>query len=167
MDTLQQLKDELRYEYVITQHFMEIYPARKNDYRVHEKSYQLIALVNHILNVFGWPAGILQTDEMDVAPKDGERPVLANNSEDLLKKLKTNFDASMAALENATEDDLKKQWSLKAGDKTLMQWDKYAAIRHSLNQITHHRAQLGVNYRLLNLELPHSYGPTADHSSFA
>ena len=73
----------------------------------------------------------------------------------------------MAALEKATEDDLTRDWALKAAEKTLMHWDKYGAIRHALNQITHHRAQLAVNYRLLGMELPHSYGPTADNTSFS
>ena len=43
-----------------------------------------------------------------------------------------------------------------------MEWTKYGAIRHSLNQMAHHRAQLGVYYRLLDIPVPASYGPSAD-----
>jgi uncharacterized damage-inducible protein DinB len=44
----------------------------------------------------------------------------------------------------------------------FQEWSKYGAIRHSLNQITHHRAQLGVYYRLNDIFVPGSYGPSAD-----
>ena len=48
------------------------------------------------------------------------------------------------------------------GRTSTADWDKYGAIRHSLNQTTHHRAQLGVYYRLLNIPVPGTYGPSAD-----
>jgi uncharacterized damage-inducible protein DinB len=165
MDTLQQLKDELQQEYNTTQQFLKNYPDDKNEYKPHDKSYTLQELANHIVNVFGWPGGIMQTAELDIAPKDGERPAYAASGNDLSAALQRNFEMSLAALKNSTEADLSNNWELKAGGKSLMKWDKYGAIRHSLNQITHHRAQLGVNYRLLGLDVPPSYGPTADHSS--
>nr|WP_258455188.1 hypothetical protein [Aequorivita sp. CIP111184] len=46
----------------------------------------------------------------------------------------------------------------------IMEWSKYGAIRHGLNQITHHRAQLGIYYRLLDIPVPGSYGPSADET---
>lgn len=165
MDTVKQLKDELAYEYGVTQKFFENYPADKNDYKPHEKSYSLQELANHITNVFGWPIGIVQTSELDIAPKDGVRPEYADSRDTLLAALKKNYEGAVAVLQNITDDDLTKGWELKAAGKSLMQWDKYGALRHALNQVTHHRAQLGVNYRLLGVDVPPSYGPTADHKS--
>jgi uncharacterized damage-inducible protein DinB len=66
------------------------------------------------------------------------------------------------SLWNATEEDLDKRWTMTNGDTILMDFNKYEAIRHALNQITHHRAQLGVYYRLNDIPLPGSYGPSAD-----
>ncbi|MCH5600915.1 DinB family protein [Niabella ginsengisoli] len=69
-------------------------------------------------------------------------------------------------MEKATEADLEPFWSLKYNGNKLAEWTKYAAIRHSLNQITHHRAQLGVYYRLNDIKVPGSYGPSADDQNF-
>ena len=52
------------------------------------------------------------------------------------------------------------------GGKVLADYSKYGAIRHALNQLTHHRAQLGVYYRLNDIPVPGSYGPSADEQNF-
>jgi uncharacterized damage-inducible protein DinB len=65
-------------------------------------------------------------------------------------------------LENAKDEDLNPTWSIRMNGQKIMEWSEYGAIRHGLNQITHHRAQLGVYYRLLNIPVPGSYGPSAD-----
>jgi uncharacterized damage-inducible protein DinB len=67
------------------------------------------------------------------------------------------------AIENATPDDLGKSWSLKAGDRALITQTKRALLRVMfLSHMIHHRAQLGVYYRLLGVPVPGVYGPTAD-----
>jgi len=77
------------------------------------------------------------------------------------------INSSKKALENAKTEDLELNWSISNNGHVLAQWSKYGAIRHSLNQITHHRAQLGVYYRLNDILLPGSYGPSADSPAFA
>ena len=76
------------------------------------------------------------------------------------------FDDIANALETAKEEDLIPSWTIKNDGHKLASWSKYGAIRHSLNQITHHRAQLGVYYRLNDIPLPASYGPSADSQNF-
>jgi uncharacterized damage-inducible protein DinB len=83
-----------------------------------------------------------------------------------MQKLESDYAAGKAALEKASEEDLEPSWALKMSGQTLSEWSKYGAIRHALNQITHHRAQLGVYYRLNNIPLPGSYGPSADDQKF-
>ena len=85
--------------------------------------------------------------------------------EDLLQQLEKQHKAGMQALENAKEADLKLKWSIRMNGEKIMEWSKYGAIRHGLNQVTHHRAQLGVYYRLLNIPVPGSYGPSADEQN--
>lgn len=165
MDTLKQLKDELKAEYKTTKKFFEIFPEDKIDYQPHPKSMKISHLVTHIGEVFGWAGFMLNSSELDFA-KSGMEPKLLTKKDELLKVLNENYEASQKALENATEQDLEPSWALKNDGHELASWTKYAAIRHSLDQITHHRAQLGVYYRLNDIELPGSYGPTADHPNF-
>jgi uncharacterized damage-inducible protein DinB len=165
MDTLANLKDELDQEYKTTRKFVENFPEKKNDYKPHEKSFKMMPLATHIAEVFAWPAVILSTSELDFG-KNEYKAVILNTKEELLKKLKDDYTAGKAALEKASEKDLEPSWVIKMNGQTLNEWSKYGAIRHALNQITHHRAQLGVYYRLNDIPLPGSYGPSADDQNF-
>lgn len=163
MDTLQQLKSELQQEYDTTKKFFELYPAEKANYTPHTKSMSLQQLATHIAEIFGWPAIMLNTEMLDFAKWD-YKPTVINSREELMSALDKNYQAGKNALEKAKDSDLELKWSMANNGQTLAEWSKYGAIRHSLNQITHHRAQLGVYYRLLEIPIPTSYGPTADHS---
>ncbi len=160
MDTLKNLKDELTEEYLTTKKFLNNFPMDINDYAPHEKSMKLMNLTNHIVDIFGWPQLILTTDYLDLT--DDYKPKKMKGKEDLQAYLESQYRSGMQALENAKEDDLTPNWSIQMNGKKLMEWSKYGAIRHGLNQITHHRAQLGVYYRLLDIPVPGSYGPSAD-----
>lgn len=165
MDTLKQLKNELNAEYQTTKRFLEIFPDDKNDYKPHPKSMKMMHLATHITEVFSWPGFMLNSSELDFA-KSGMEPKRFTTKNELLNVLEENHTTSMEALEKASEDDLEPRWALKNDGHELASWTKYEAIRHSLNQISHHRAQLGVYYRLNDIELPGSYGPTADNPNF-
>lgn len=165
MDTLSQFKNELEAEYQTTKKFFETYPDEKNDYAPHEKSMKMLPLATHISEIFEWPNTMLNTSELDFATGDRQRKQLFTR-EDLLQSLDQNFKAGKEALEHANENDLNASWALKNNGQELAKWSKYESIRHALNQITHHRAQLGVYYRLNDIPLPGSYGPSADHQSF-
>ena len=65
MDTLANLKTELHQEYVTTKKFIENFPEGKNDYDPHEKSFKMMQLAVHIVEIFAWPAVILSTSELD------------------------------------------------------------------------------------------------------
>jgi uncharacterized damage-inducible protein DinB len=52
---------------------------------------------------------------------------------------------------------------MKSGDQVLMKATRYMVFRRQvLNHMVHHRAQLGVFLRLLDVPLPMMYGPSAD-----
>lgn len=163
MDTLKNLKNEFTVEYNTTKKFLNNFPKDKNEYAPHEKSMKMMRLTNHIIDIFGWPEIILNTDCLDLST--GYNPEKMNDKEDLQAYLEKQYKAGMKALENTNEEDLKPEWSIQMNGKKLMEWSKYGAIRHGLNQITHHRAQLGVYYRLLNIPVPGSYGPSADEAN--
>lgn len=165
MNIISELKSELKNEYDTTRKFFENFPEDKNDYTPHEKSMKMMPLASHIAEVFAWPKMILNTSELDFGKGDYQ-PASPANREELLKKLDNDYQEGISSLETATEDLLEPNWSLKMNGDTLAEWSKYGAIRHALNQATHHRAQLGVYYRLNDIALPSSYGPTADQESF-
>ena len=70
------------------------------------------------------------------------------------------------SLTNAKEKDLQPTWTFRNGDKVLSVMTKGELIKHSISQTIHHRAQLGVYLRLLNIPIPGSYGPSADEMEF-
>jgi len=165
MDTLAQLRSELEGEFQTTKKFIELFPEGKNDYAPHEKSMKMMPLATHLVEVFEWPNTILKTSELDFGKGD-YKPTVLSTKDDLMKKLEDDYQSAKTALDNSTEADLIPNWTIKNDGHELASWSKYGAIRHALNQITHHRAQLGVYYRLNNIPLPGSYGPSADHQGF-
>ena len=69
-------------------------------------------------------------------------------------------------MQKATDADLEKTWTMRSGDQIYSTMTKYEVIRHAFAQTIHHRAQLGVYLRLLNIPIPGSYGPSADEMNF-
>jgi uncharacterized damage-inducible protein DinB len=69
-------------------------------------------------------------------------------------------------LAKATDADLIPTWTMRNGDQIYDVSPKGDVIRVSISQTIHHRAQLGVYLRLLNVPIPGSYGPSADDLSF-
>lgn len=144
--------------------FFKVFPKDKNGYAPHEKSTKLIDLCGHIADIFRWPSLILSTSDLDFATE--QKPEKIETKAQLEVKLEKDYEGSLSALQKVGEPDLAPMWSISMKGQKLKEWTKYGAIRHSLNQITHHRAQLGVYYRLLDIAVPASYGPSADDQSF-
>lgn len=165
MNTLPLLKQELKQEYETTKKFIENFPEGKNDYTPHEKSMKLMPLASHVVEILGWPESILKTDKIDFAAGDYQ-PTNFTTKAELQQKFEDDYAKSKGALEEITEEDLNGRWTMNMGDQLLADYSKYEAIRHSLNQHTHHRAQLGIYYRLNDIPVPGSYGPSADDQNF-
>jgi uncharacterized damage-inducible protein DinB len=107
----------------------------------------------------------LNTEGLDFEAQPYE-PTEIKNRQELLDVFERSYQKGKKALNEAKEEDLKGKWVLKNGDQVLADMTKYETIRHSLNQTAHHRAQLGVDLRLLDIPIPGSYGPSADDQSF-
>lgn len=165
MDTLPQLKSELKQEYDTTKKFFDAFPEGKNDFTPHEKSAKLMDLAGHIAEIFGWPGFMLKTEKLDF-DADNYSPPAIETRDELLKKLDENYDESVKTLDAITEDDLNGRWKMTMGEHLIADYNKYEAIRHALSQVIHHRAQLGTYYRLMNITLPGTYGPSADSQDF-
>ena len=165
METLPHLKKEFDQEYETTKKFFGVYPEDKNDYQPHEKSMKMMTLATHIAEIFGWPDFMMKTEKLDFAAGDYQ-PTFLNKKVELQQKFEEDYKKSKETLNTINESDLNGRWTLKNGDHVIADYNKYEAIRHALNQIAHHRAQLGVYYRLNGIQLPGSYGPSADIEGF-
>lgn len=165
MDTLQNLRKELKQEYETTKKFLNIYPEDKNDYTPHEKSMNMMLLANHLVEIFDWPAMMINTEKLDFAAGDYQPNHFTTKAE-LLHKLEDGFKNSTEKLSMINEGDLTGSWTINNGEQLIASFNKYEAIRHSFNQINHHRAQLGIYYRLNDIDLPGSYGPSSDDENF-
>lgn len=165
MTILSLLAQEFENEYQITRQFIEKFPSDHPTYKPHEKSMELKFLANHIVEIFGWPEFMLNTEKLDFDAGDYQ-PSDISSKDELLTKLEDEYKKGLERINSAQEEELTLRWKLTSGEIVFADYTKYEAIRHALNQITHHRAQLGVYYRLLDIELPSSYGPSADTQTF-
>ena len=164
MELIPIFNKELEQEVETTRKFLNLVPDEKFDWKPHEKNMSMKELSVHIAEIPGWIETALSTDVMDFA--DGYEPTSVENYKDLLELLEESVEKSKKALNAAHEDDLLPDWTMRNGDQVLMVMPKHEVIRHSLNQLTHHRAQLGVYLRLLDIPIPGSYGPSADEQDF-
>jgi len=165
MDIIASLLKEFEAEFNTTKKFMAIVPADRFDWAPHEKSMKLKALASHVAELPGWISMALTTDGLDFASAPYE-PQTIESSDDLLKLLEKSYTEGKAELEKASETQLPQKWTLRNGDQILADFTRYETIRHAFSQTTHHRAQLGVYLRLLDIPIPGSYGPSADDPSF-
>ena len=112
-----------------------------------------------------WVGLVLNTDELDFATAPYE-PNIINDTPGVLAYFEKSLAEGKAALSQATDEQLEPQWTLRDGDQIFSQTTKGEMIRVTFSQIVHHRAQLGVFLRLLDIPIPGSYGPSADEPTF-
>ena len=160
------LLKELNSESDITCKMLCIVPEDKYSWKPHEKSMSLKQLATHIAELPGWVAMVLNTIELDFAANP-YAPVENNNNAELMDYFERTLEEGRAALNTASESQLDDTWTLRNGEMIFSQSSKYEMLRVTLCQITHHRAQLGVYLRLLNIPIPGSYGPSADEAMAA
>jgi len=145
-----------------TRKILEKVPVDKNDWKPHQKSMSLGRLATHVAEVPGWVTKAMTTDELDFAKTEYKAHVAATN-EELVGILDKNLQEGVAALENATDEDFEKMWTLRNGEQVYFTLPKKAVLRtFAYSHDIHHRAQLGVYLRLLDIPVPGMYGPTAD-----
>lgn len=152
---------ELEHESIGTRKMLALVPANKMDFKPHEKSMHLKALATHIAELPTWITMAIKTAELDFkatpySPKD------CKNAYELLAYYDESAAEAKRLLSENSDAILEDTWTLRDGDAIYMQLSKLETIRHSFCQLVHHRAQLGVYLRLLNIPIPGVYGPSAD-----
>lgn len=159
------LLPEFDHEMGTTRRLLERVPEDRLDYRPHPKSFTLQALLSHVVNIPSWIPMTLEQDVLDMAP-EGQEPWKTPqfDRKDLwLAAFDANVIAGRTSLEKLDDACLGKTWVLKAGAKTLFSAPKGGVLRgFTFSHLIHHRAQLSVYLRMLDVPLPGIYGPSAD-----
>lgn len=165
MTLSEQLLPEFDVEMATLRKTLERVPADKVGFRPHEKSMTLGRLAGHLVECPFWGIVALDRDDFDMAPP-GEAPRERYEFADRQAAL-ARFDADVAKaralLAAASDSLLQSPWTFKSGGHTVMTLPRLAVLRRFLlNHLIHHRAQLGVYLRLLDVPVPPTYGPSAD-----
>lgn len=155
------LLKELEQEALTTRKMLSVIPDDKYDWRPHSKSMTIRSLATHIAELPTWVTLALTTDGLDFAAQPYD-PVMINSTAELMDLFERSLEDGRSHLKIAHDEQLNGNWTLRSGDQILMDLTKYETIRHTYCQIVHHRAQMGVFLRLLDVPIPGSYGPSAD-----
>lgn len=165
MSTLNEFLEELNSESIVTRKMLMLIPEDQKDYKPHVKSMSMSNLAQHIAELPGWATMAFNTEELDFA-KEAYTPKVWNDNQELLDLFNQSLSGAQETLKGAKEEDLGLAWLLKNGDQILVKTTKGGLVRLALSQIIHHRAQLGVYLRLLDIPIPGTYGPSADDQNF-
>ncbi|WP_316746866.1 DinB family protein [Pedobacter gandavensis] len=165
MEMIKMFLEELAQESETTRKMLAIVPAEKFDWQPHPKSMKLRALATHVAELPTWITYGVTTDGLDFAIVPYE-PKIINTHAELMAHFEESLKDSTSHLSAAKEEILSEPWILRNGEQIYSTFTKGSLIRHTLSQIIHHRAQLGVFLRLLDIPIPGSYGPSADDPKF-
>ena len=162
--TAAELYADLDLELAATRRILERVPFQHWDWKPHEKSFSLGRLATHLAELPRFAEAMASTDEMDMATS---RPVpsVVKNREELLALFDERAASMRRVVAGLDEKKLAQHWKLRMGDMVFLDAPRSLLLRqHGISHPVHHRAQLTVYLRLLNVAVPGLYGPSADDS---
>ena len=154
-DLLPEFDEEMR----VTRRVLERVPDDKAEWKPHPKSFALAHLAQLIAGMPGWITNMLQETELDLAKQP---PYTVYKTAQLLEFFDKNVREARAAIEKAKDSDYEVMWSLKHSGNTLFSAPRKVVVRQTISHLSHHRGQMTVYLRLLDVPVPSIYGPTAD-----
>ncbi|MEZ5962845.1 MAG: DinB family protein [Planctomycetota bacterium] len=161
MSIAQSISPEVAHEAATTRRVLERLPEAKFAWKPHPRSMSLHDLAAHVANVFAWGPMTLATSELDVSGPFEPRHFASTAA--LLAEFDQNVARFRAALAAASDADLRAEWTFRAGPKVFFVQPRVAVLRgFVMNHLIHHRGQLSVYLRLLDVPVPSIYGPSAD-----
>jgi uncharacterized damage-inducible protein DinB len=166
MSIAEALVADFREEAGNTRKVLSAVPDDRLDWKPHAKSMSLGRLAGHIAETPGWIPSMM-ADEMDFAKSGGDwKPFLPVSRAELLARFEREIEAFAQLVRDRPDDFLKRTWTMRHGAQVLWQVPRHTAIRSTaIHHIVHHRGQLTVYLRLLEVPVPPTYGPTADTES--
>jgi uncharacterized damage-inducible protein DinB len=167
MSLSQRLITDIESENENTRKLLGVVPQPKLDWKPHERSMTLGQLAGHIAEMPTWLGAMLE-DELDFAAMAGSyKPFVPRTREELLSTFESNSRSVRPALNGKDDAFMRGTWTMRKGKEVLMQAPRADVIRQTmLHHLAHHRGQLTVYLRLLDVPVPGTYGPTADFPNF-
>lgn len=161
----QSLLPEFDHETANTRKTLERIPEDKFGWKPHEKSFALGSLSQHLATIPMWGMMTMVVDKLDIG--NAPQPPKAETKAEILAMFDKNVADARAALAAASDEAYLQPWSLLMNGQNLFTMPRIAVYRSMvMNHIIHHRAQLGVYLRLLDVPVPSLYGPSADEQKF-
>ncbi|HEX6185680.1 MAG TPA: DinB family protein [Pyrinomonadaceae bacterium] len=162
MSLCETLAAEMRQEAKTTRRLLERVPEESFGWKPHEKSMTLGRLAAHVAELPELIIPALTQPELDFASGDF-KPFNPESTAGLLEKFDRNIEAAASMLEKQPDDRMGEPWKLRSGDHVLFEMPRALVVRFvGLNHVIHHRGQLSVYLRMLDVPLPSIYGPSAD-----
>lgn len=165
MSIAELLLPEFDQEIATTRRVLERVPDDRGEWKPHPKSFPMGHLAQLVARMPAWTMMILDRTELDIAPPGGGSfpGYTFEKTATLLDEFDRGAAAARAAIAAASEEDWQVPWTFKRAGQTLSVTSRYLMLRTGmLNHLVHHRAQLGVYLRLVDVPVPEMYGPTAD-----
>jgi len=149
-------------ELASTRRILECLPEEHMTWKPHVKSMTLGGLATHTINLLNWQVAIFLYPELDLSTVPSRREAFTRR-EDLLEEFDANVTKLEKLLDECDESMLGEEWTLRNGDHIILRQPRALALRtFGLSHMIHHRAQLGIYLRLLDVPVPGVYGPSAD-----
>lgn len=153
---------EIRHESATTRLMLERVPEGSLNWRPHQKSRTLGEIAAHVANLPGVFIAPLDRDEFD----RNKYTYFIENTADILETFDRNIANALSVLEVLSDEKMISTWKYKYGDKVIFEMPRLAVIRAmALNHLIHHRGQLSVYLRMLDVSVPGAYGPSADDAA--
>ncbi|NDC40996.1 MAG: hypothetical protein EBZ77_05520 [Chitinophagia bacterium] len=153
---------EIQVEALSTRKMLERIPFDHADWAPHEHSMKLARLASHVAELPTWVGVTLNTAELDFGKRE-YKPYVAASAEELVTFFDKNVAEAVEVLKAATPEQFGETWTLRNNDHIIFSLPKAAVLRSfSLSHMYHHRGQLSVYLRLLNVPVPGMYGPSKD-----
>ncbi len=158
---------EFRQEAAVTRRVLERIPADKLTWQPHPKSMSLGQLAIHIASVPGRMSALLQQDQFEVNPS-GFTPPQPKDVAEVNATFEESCKNAEQFLGSLSDDAAFRDFNLIVGGKPALTAPRIAMIRSiMMNHWYHHRGQLSVYLRLLDVPVPVIYGRSADENPFA
>lgn len=152
---------DLDHELETTRRVLERVPEQHLDWKPHAKSFSLGQLATHLTQIPYWVTITLTQDELDAAATPRIEPPAT--VEELMRRFDENAAGARESMANADESTFGQSWTLRAGDHVILSMPRLAVLRSfCISHMVHHRGQMSVYLRLLDVPVPSIYGPTAD-----
>jgi uncharacterized damage-inducible protein DinB len=162
VSTAAALRSEFERETRATRRYLERVPPDRLEWRPHHKSFTVGELASHLVECVRWTDAIFSGDEFNVDPATFS-PYQATSVPELLGTFDTDVARGVAVLAANGDDAMARTWRMKIKGKVRVERAKSDVFRDfTLSHLIHHRGQLSVYLRLLDVPVPGAYGPTAD-----